>query len=356
MQLFVRGGHPRAPAVFGSRAGAARGARPANDQKGMRMINLNDYYYFAQVVDSNGITAASKSLNLPKSTLSRRISDLETRLGVRLIHRSSRTFLVTELGSEFYRHARNMLQEAQAAESVVRNRLAKPSGTLKIACSPLAAALCLGPALPGFLARHRDVRIEQRMLSRLDEAGARAADVYFVAHDVPLEDSSLIRRRLKVEARHLFAVRRLAEGLAHPSQLARHDLLVLGEVPGRPVLVDETDGSEMALAAEPRLVSSDGSAILSALRMGSGIGLLPESCGAEAVAAGEMVRVLPRWAGTPFEVSALLPSSRGVLPSVRALIDVICGRRAASAKPEPGDVRRASQAPALDTAALEDMA
>ncbi|WP_164738528.1 LysR substrate-binding domain-containing protein [Aquabacter cavernae] len=299
------------------------------------MINLNDYYYFAHVVDSNGITAASRSLNLPKSTLSRRITDLETRLGVRLIHRSSRTFLVTELGSEFYRHARNMLEEAQAAESAVRNRLAKPSGTLKVACSPLAAALCLGPALPGFLAGHPDVRIEQRMLARLDETGARAADVYVVAHDGPLEDSSMIRRRLTVEPRHLFAAPELADDLKSAAHLARHNLFILAETPARPVLVDSTDRSELKLDAEPRLVSSDSGAILSAIRAGAGIGLLPASCCARAVTEGDMVRVLPRWSGTPLEVSALLPSSRGVLPSVRALLDLMGGRRPGAAQAGP---------------------
>lgn len=300
------------------------------------MINFNDYFYFAQVVDSKGITAASKALNLPKSKLSRRIAELEMRLGVRLIQRSSRTFLVTELGREFYRHARNMLVEAQAAECAVRTRLGPPSGTLRLACSPVAAALCLSTVLPGFLARFPQVRVEQRMLSRLDEMGARTADVYLVAHDRPLEDSSMVRRRLKAEPRHLFSSAGHAAtfaGVTSPADLTGCPLFVFAEAPGRLLLTqarEEQDTiledaciADSGLDLEPRLVSSDLGAVLSSVRAGMGVALLPASCGECAVQRGELVRVLPGWTGGTFEVSALLASSHGVLPAVRALIELI---------------------------------
>ncbi|MEP9350286.1 LysR substrate-binding domain-containing protein [Xanthobacter sp. KR7-225] len=310
-------------------------ARSANDRQGEELIDLNDYCYFVHVVDSQGITTASKLLKLSKSTLSRRIAQLELQLGACLIQRSSRTFLVSELGWEFYGHARTILLEAQAAECAVRNRLAAPSGTLRIACSPLASALCLHAALPDFLARFPKVCVEQRTLSRLDEVGVRTADVSFVAHDAPLEDSSLIRRRLKSEPRHFFAAPAYASQIEHatrPEEIAGHPLCILAEGPARVLLADHEGKQGIALEPKSRLVSSDLGTVLSLVRGGPGVALLPVSCCESEIARGDLVRVLPGWTCAPFEVSALLPSSRGVLPAVRALIDFIGGRVGAGSR------------------------
>lgn len=297
--------------------------------KGEELIDLNDYYYFVHVVDCSGITTASKSLNLPKSTVSRRIAQLELRLGARLIQRSSRTFLVSELGWEFYGHARNILLEAQAAECAVRNRLAAPSGTLRIACSPLASALCLHAVLPDFLRRFPDVCVEQKVLSRLDEVGARTADVSFIVHDSPLEDSSMIRRRIRSEPRHFIAASAYATQFGQgtrPESLSGHPMFTFAEGPTRVLLADHEGKREAAFEPKSKLVCSDLDTILSLVRGGQGIGLLPASCCETEIMRGDLVRLLPDWTCGPFEVSALLPSSRGILPAVRALIDVICGR------------------------------
>jgi DNA-binding transcriptional LysR family regulator len=95
------------------------------------MLDLNDLYYFAHVVDHQGFTAAGKALKVPKSNLSRRVLKLEQALGVRLIQRSSRRFVVTELGAEFYQHCRAMMIEAEEAENAVRRRRAEPVGRVR---------------------------------------------------------------------------------------------------------------------------------------------------------------------------------------------------------------------------------
>lgn len=84
------------------------------------MANLNDFTFFVHVVDHGGFAPAARALNLPKSTLSKRVAELEKDLGVRLINRTSRHFAVTESGKDFYRHAAAMMIEAEAAENVVR--------------------------------------------------------------------------------------------------------------------------------------------------------------------------------------------------------------------------------------------
>src|SRR5215475_14914104 len=95
------------------------------------MLDLNDFFLFVQVVDRGGFTAASRTLRTPKSTLSHRLQQLESNLGVRLLNRTSRRFGMTDAGEEFYRHAVAMLREAELAEAAIRGRLAEPSGTIR---------------------------------------------------------------------------------------------------------------------------------------------------------------------------------------------------------------------------------
>src|SRR5882724_8950485 len=94
------------------------------------MLDFNDFFYFVQVVDRSGFTAAGRTLRIPKSTLSHRIQQLETKLGVRLLNRTSRRFAMTDAGEEFYRHAVVMVREAELAETIIRHRLTEPTGTI----------------------------------------------------------------------------------------------------------------------------------------------------------------------------------------------------------------------------------
>lgn len=95
------------------------------------MLNLNDLQLFVRAVDSGGFTAAARTIGAPKSTISKRVAELEVELGARLIHRTSRTFTLTEVGREFYEHARASLIEAEAVEEVVRRRLAESGSRLR---------------------------------------------------------------------------------------------------------------------------------------------------------------------------------------------------------------------------------
>jgi DNA-binding transcriptional LysR family regulator len=98
------------------------------------MQDLNDLYFFAQVVDHNGFAAAARALGMPRSRLSRRIGLLEERLGVRLIQRSTRRFAVTEIGRGYYRHCIAMLVEADAAQEAIERVRAEPQGIVRVSC------------------------------------------------------------------------------------------------------------------------------------------------------------------------------------------------------------------------------
>ena len=101
------------------------------------MQDLNDLYYFVQVVDHGGFAPAGRVVNIPKSKLSRRIALLEERLGVRLIQRSTRHFSITEIGQSYYQHCKAMLVEAEAAQDTVDAVRAEPRGLVKLSC-PIA--------------------------------------------------------------------------------------------------------------------------------------------------------------------------------------------------------------------------
>jgi DNA-binding transcriptional LysR family regulator len=114
-------------------------------------LDLNDFYYFVHVVDRGGITSASRSLSIPKSTISHRMQILEAALGAHLINRNSRQFSVTDIGLDFYKHAALMLEQAQAAEAVVRQRLVEPSGLIRFTTAVAVAQFATSKVLPQFL-------------------------------------------------------------------------------------------------------------------------------------------------------------------------------------------------------------
>src|ERR1700759_4077174 len=126
---------------------------------GLLMLDLNDFFYFVQVVDRSGFTAAGRTLRIPKSTLSHRVQQLETDLGVRLLNRTSRRFGMTDAGAEFYRHAAAILREAGLPEAAIRHRLHEPTGTVRLtaAVATMQFAMC-GP-IADFLARYPKVDV-----------------------------------------------------------------------------------------------------------------------------------------------------------------------------------------------------
>src|SRR3984885_13126164 len=98
------------------------------------MEALDDFYYFAKLVAHRGYASSGRALRIPKSRLSRHVTDLETRLNVRLVNRSTRRFVVTDIGQEGYRHATAMLGEAEAAVSAVEFARAEPRGIVRMSC------------------------------------------------------------------------------------------------------------------------------------------------------------------------------------------------------------------------------
>ncbi|MFK7899036.1 MAG: LysR substrate-binding domain-containing protein [Myxococcota bacterium] len=289
------------------------------------MLDLNDYRLFVLAVDHGGFAAAGRATSIPKSTLSRRVSALESHLGVRLVERTSRRFVITEVGRLFYRHAKAMVLEAAAAEQAVESRIAEPAGTVRITCS-VGMAGALGPILVRFLEAHPKVELVQHATNKSVDLVEEGFDIAIRGHHGALPDSTLIQRRIAATPWHAFAAPaycREVGPLSYPSDLTDIPALVVG--------VNENDSTwnfyrrdeHTSVAIRPRVRSSDMEALKMAAIAGLGIASLPAYVAAAAVERGALERVLPEWVTQQAHISVLMPPLRSQLPSVRALVDFL---------------------------------
>ncbi|WP_020655169.1 LysR substrate-binding domain-containing protein [Massilia niastensis] len=290
------------------------------------MLDLKDVYYFVQVIDRGGFTAAGSSLRLPKSTLSHRIQELESYLGVRLINRTSRQFGMTDIGSEFYRYALAMLSSSEIAEEAVRQRLLEPSGVIRVTTPAELAQFALRDLLPVFLDRHPKVQIVQISTDRLVDMIGEGFDLAIRGHVADLQDSTLVQRAIARVPWSLFAGSEyLAKtGMpAHVDDLAGHATLSIVRDGPLQWQLRGPAGEEATIPMAPRFQSNDMIAIKEAACANLGIAALPAYiCKAE-LRAGTLLPVLPGWVAADARITALMPSRTGMLPAVRALVDFL---------------------------------
>src|SRR5882757_4009475 len=168
------------------------------------MLDLKDVLYFVQVVDRGGFTSASRSLGLPKSTLSHRIKQLEGTLGVTLLNRTSRRFGMTEVGTQFYHYAQTLLQTAEVAEEAVRQRATEPSGVIRMTTAVEIAQFALKDLIPIFLKKHPKVQIVEITTDALVDIVADGFDLALRGHTSPLQ-TSLVQRAIARAPWYLFA-------------------------------------------------------------------------------------------------------------------------------------------------------
>lgn len=291
------------------------------------MVDLNDFLFFVKIVDCGGFTAASRALNVSKSTLSQRMMKLEAHLEVRLLTRSSRHVSLSEAGTDFYRHAVAVLREADMAQSAVRQRLLEPSGTVRCTAGVATMHFGLSDIIASFLAKHPKVNLVAHATDRFVDIIKENFDVALRGHSDPLPDSDLVQRTLATTHIMLFAgVNYLAEHgePADPSDLSKHSAVsMMREAsPGTWRLQhasQEYDDTVVTLSA--RLVSEDVWTLQKAAVAGIGIVALPPYVCREAVLAGSLKRVLPEWSLGPAMMTAVLPHRQGMLPSVRAFLE-----------------------------------
>ncbi|UYG05585.1 LysR substrate-binding domain-containing protein [Halomonas sp. LR3S48] len=291
------------------------------------MQDLNDLYYFVQVVDHGGFAPAGRALGLPKSKLSRRIAQLEDRLGTRLIHRSTRHLSVTELGQAYYRHCVAMLVEAEAAEELIKTNIQQPRGTVRLSCPPSLLNYLITPLLVRFMAQCPDVEVQVEATSRRVDVIKEGLDMAIRVRFPPLEDSDLSMKVLSRSPQRLLAAPVLLEG--RPKPRATGDLAGLPSLDFDQVdrqhlwVLDGPDGATARIRHHPRLVTDHAETLHQAALAGLGVAKLALLVAGQDLQAGHLVDVLPGWKPRGGILHAVFPSRRGVLPAVRALLDFL---------------------------------
>lgn len=299
------------------------------------MQDLNDMLYFAEVVERGGFAAAGRALGIPKSRLSRRVSELESQLGVRLLHRTTRKLSLTDVGEAYLRHCQAVRESAQAAADAVAQVQTEPRGTLRVSCPVTIAQSVLGEVMPDFLARYPLVRVEMLVTNRVVNLVEEGVDVGLRVRESVEGSASMVVKRLDRTRQVLVASPDLLERQGTPrtlADLARIDSVAMAAADGKAVWsLIGPGGARETVQHQPRYVADDLLTLKFALLAGTGLGWLPDYMCEDELRQRKLVRVLPDWTTPEGIFHAVFPSRRGLAPAVRKFLDFL-------AETQPGKV------------------
>jgi len=283
-------------------------------------MDIAELQAFVKVVQAGSFTRAAETLGTQKATLSRTVSQLEARLGVRLLERTTRSLSLTEVGRELFERAVGILGAVEDAERLVQQIHAEPRGVLRLTCGVEFGMLAVSGWIEGYLARYPQVAVEADFTGRLVDLVHEGFDL--AIRIGALEDSRLAARRLGSLDYGLFASRDYLARRgtpAAPQELAAHALLVFSAGAHRGGWKLQRGNDEVRVDTAGRLRVNNSFAVRDAARAGLGIAQLPLRV---ARGAGDaLVRVLPDWAPAAVPVHAVFPSNRYLTPKVRAFVD-----------------------------------
>jgi len=288
------------------------------------MRDLNDLQFFAAVVENRSFSEAARRLGVPKSRVSRRVALLEERLGVRLLERSTRKLNVTEVGQQIYQHARAAIEEANALDDVALRMRSDPRGLVRISC-PHGIHAIVSQKLTTFLAAHPLLHVQMIVTNRRVDLIEEGVDIALRVRERLDTDADVQVKKIGSSTKILVASPQFLAQVgrpAEPAELSRFPLLHQHEQPGPSAwTLKNSGGVHETIEFQPRLATGDFEVLAGAACAGLGIALLPRaSCRAE-LASGHLVQVLQDWTAPDGIVHLVFASRRGMLPSVRAVID-----------------------------------
>ena len=290
------------------------------------MHDLNDLYIFSQVVEHNGFTGAAQALGVARSSICRRVGQLEERLGIRLVQRTTRHFAVTDLGMEFHGYCVKMVAEAKAAYDRVACARARPAGMIRLSCPPIIAQLLVGLLIPLFVEKTPEVRIAMEATNRKVDIEENF-DLCIRIRQVPSEDSGLIMRSLGIVQQVLVASPGFLESHGRPTspaEAAKMPSLSYASFQGPHVWkLVHPDEQEINIRHEPTLIADDMTLVRQAAVHGLGIAQLPLAACLDDLRQGDLEIVLPEFLAPLCEIQVVFPSRRGMLPAVRSFIDFL---------------------------------
>jgi DNA-binding transcriptional LysR family regulator len=288
------------------------------------MDRFQEMQAFAAVVDAGSFVGASGALAMSKAAVSRQIAELETRLGVRLLHRTTRRLSLTQEGEVFYARCRELLGSLAEAEAEVTARSGQAMGVLKVSAPVSFGLLHLAGLWAPFMAAHPNLALEVMLSDRMVDLVEEGFDV--AVRVARLASSSLVSRKLSSTRMILCATPRYLKAHGkpkHPRELTQHQVLAYtlfatGESWG-------FDGPEgpVSVKVAPRLHSNSGDTCRAAALGHQGIILQPAFLIGDDLRSGRLVEVLPQYRSLQLGIYALYPTRKHVLPKVRLLVDYL---------------------------------
>lgn len=286
-------------------------------------MDLNEISIFSQVVKAGSFTGAAKQLGLPKSTVSAKVASLERRLGLSLLHRTTRQLRVTAEGDAFYRAAVKGLADLEAAEAAVVSGNQKPRGLLRVTAPLDVGTRFLPGFFVGFLERYPEIEIDLVLTGRVVDLIGEGIDVAIRAS--AMQDSTLVAKKVATSSFHVYGSPKYLARAGHPSHprdLAEHRVVAHSRLfDGKWELAK---GKTTVTAPVTATISVDElSAVKELVVAGLGLGLLPDFICAEGLRSGELAPVLPGWQASSHGVHLVYPAQRYKNPKVRAFVDEI---------------------------------
>lgn len=284
--------------------------------------DLNAMALFVRVVDYKSFTKASKQLAIPISTISRKVTELEKFLGIRLLERSTRQLRLTELGQEYYYYCLRGLEEFEMGALMINNRQCEVSGTLRLSLPPNIADILFTPIVCAFQQLYPKTIIKILVTERYVDLIEDSVDIAIRVGK--LKDSSLIARRLFLY-RHLLVaspqyLKNHAE-LQHPDELASHRLLSFVGWQGQVVWELINGQQTRKIAIDCALTINDMTGLQYAVEADQGISEIPAFICGEALLQGRLVEVMPAWRFAPTMLSIVYPSKRNTSRLVKLFMD-----------------------------------
>jgi DNA-binding transcriptional LysR family regulator len=293
-------------------------------------VDLNDLRYFALIVDNGGFTAAERITRITKSKLSRRIALLEEQIGVRLLQRSTRRLALTEAGKVFYDHCAAMIVEADAAREAVEQLRSEPSGTIRMTCPVSMAQFYVARIVAEYMREYPKVRVELDATDRVVNLLEERVDLALRAKFGGISEPGLIARRLASGRLIMVASPSYLSGRApieQPEQIAEHDTIgALRYGAEQTWNLVSTDARTTKVTVRPRLLVSDFTVQHEAALCGVGIALLPLRIAWAGLKDESLQRVAKEWNTPETDIHVVYPSRRGMLPSVRTMVDYLVQR------------------------------
>ncbi|EUC18521.1 LysR family transcriptional regulator [Paraburkholderia hospita] len=279
---------------------------------------------FVSVAEAGSFSAAAKRMNVGQPAISKSVAQLEERLGVRLILRSTRGLTMTDAGQRFYEHAKRAIQEADDAEQVVRHASDSLSGKLRVSAAVTFACLHVLPSLDSFLSRHPKLEIDLKLDDRIIDLLEEGMDV--ALRMGALTDSSMTARRIGRSPRLVVGTPDYfsrAGVPTTPAELDRHQAIVYSQGGGGETWTFRQNDSDVDVTVSGRVRVSAAEGMRTAVLNGMGLAIASRWMFSPELASGKVEAVLTDWTLPAVDLWAVFPSGRLVTAKARAFVEFV---------------------------------